>query len=149
MIAHPCYKFAPMKKAQQAKQDEQLPNLSHSGTSDSVPALDQDHAECLMESGDGSVPLSPLQHGLPMITHPNSTWPTKSPSNQSSEKVQAGNKLYHYLQPNNSQHPKGCHIVDGLPAVSNCKVLGALHQQFGWDRQKLPTMITCCRNHLF
>lgn len=64
-----------------------------------------------MESGDRSVPLSPLQHGLPMMTYPNSTWLTKIPSSPSSEIVQTDNRLYHYLQPNN---PQRCHIEDGL-----------------------------------
>ena len=114
MKAHPCYKFAPKKKVQQAKQDEQLPSLSHSGTSDTYPVLDQDYAKCLIESGDRSVPLSPLQHGLPIMTYYNSTWPTESPSSPSSEIVQTGNRLFHYLQPANPQHLKGCYMEDGL-----------------------------------
>lgn len=78
-IAHPCYKFALKKNIWQAKQDEQFPSLGHLSISDSEPALDQDYAKCLMEPGDRLVPLSPLQHGLPMMTYPNSTWLTKSP----------------------------------------------------------------------
>lgn len=132
-IAHPFYKFAPKQKVQQPKKDEQFLSLSHSSIPDSEPALDQDYAKCLMESGDRSVPvlLSPLQHGLPMITHPNSTWLTKIPSSPSSKIVQTGNGLYHYLQPNNPQHLKGCHIEDGW--------LSTIELQDSWDSS--PTVL--------
>ena len=115
-IAHPCYKFAPKEKVQQAKQDEQLPGLSCSGASDLGPALAHEYAKCLMESGDGSTPLSLLQHGLPMMTYPNTAWPTKSPCSPSSELVQTGNRLYHFLQPNDSQRLKVCQVEDELPS---------------------------------
>lgn len=80
VVAHACYKFAPKKKVQQAKQDEEIPSLSHSDTSGLEPALAQDYAKCLTESGDGSISLSPLQSGLPMMTYPTPPGQQKAPA---------------------------------------------------------------------